>query len=236
MERKVLGLTDPVTDDAGAGSFAGYASVFGDLDSQGDIVVRGAYTKTLPQFLERGFIAWGHDWNTPVATIRDAVEDDRGLLITADFHSDDVSQRARRVTVERLGRGKFMGLSIGYQTRDAEMTDNARLLKDIELFETSLVTVPALASAGVTDAKAAAPADWLDAAEAWLTLERECKAGQPQLSASRRERLSSLRSALNDLGAELDALLEETAPRDREKLRRWLECQHIRFRRLDVAV
>src|SRR6185503_11658301 len=106
LERKILALADAVTTNDGAGSFMGYASRWDERDAQGDIVIRGAYTETLPQFIQRGFIAWGHDWLTPVATVREATEDDQGLLLTADFHSDDVSQRARQITTERLARGK----------------------------------------------------------------------------------------------------------------------------------
>jgi HK97 family phage prohead protease len=153
-EKKILALTDATVSADGFGSFAGYASLFGVKDSQGDIVVSGAYADTIPQFIERGFIAWSHDWADPVATIRDAKEDERGLYIVADFHSDAQSQMARTRTAERLARGKFMGLSIGYQTDDSEATADARFLKKLTLFETSLVTVPALAPAGVTSAKA----------------------------------------------------------------------------------
>lgn len=158
VETKVLALTDATVTppaDGGAGSFSGYASRFGERDLVGDVVVKGAYTKTLPQFRERGFIAWGHDWDNPVATIREAREDERGLYVEADFHSDPQSQIARTRAAERLARGKFMGLSIGFRTLDAEDTPKGRLLKEIELFETSLVTVPALPSAGVLSAKTA---------------------------------------------------------------------------------
>lgn len=247
LQRKVLNLTDAAMAEDGAGSFSGYGSLWDILDDQGDIVVRGAYADTLPRFRERGFISWGHDWNTPVATIREAHEDDIGLRITADFHSDDVSQRARRITQERLARGKHMGLSIGYRTVEDEMTETARLLKKVELFETSLVTVPALADAGVTDAKAAMPpADWLTSAEAWLALERDLKSGQPQLSAARRERLCALSEQMAGLVAEIDALLAEATPKPRDEeadadaakagRRRWLESQRILARLHGAAV
>src|SRR4051812_35365834 len=67
LERKVLPLVGGKVNDTGPGSFSGYGSLFGELDSQGDRVMRGTYAATLPQFLERGFIAWGHDWLEPVA-------------------------------------------------------------------------------------------------------------------------------------------------------------------------
>lgn len=155
-EYKTLGLSDATFADDGPGSFTGYASLWGIKDSQGDIVVKGAYTRTLNQFVERGFIAWGHNWDEPVATIREAREDAKGLFLDAEFHSDPASQTARTRTLERVERGKFMGLSIGYAVAEggSERTKDARLLTDLTLYETSLVTVPALAPAGVTSAKA----------------------------------------------------------------------------------
>ena len=153
-ETKVRPLADLKVLDAGAGGFTGYGSVFGELDSEGDVVAEGAYAQTLDQFVERGFIAWGHDWAQPVATIKAAREDARGLFLEAEFHSDPQSQVARTRTAERLARGKFMGLSIGYLPLEFDRTEKGRVLTRIELFETSLVTVPALASAGVLNAKA----------------------------------------------------------------------------------
>lgn len=155
LERKVWDLAEAKATDSGHGSFSGYASLFGVKDARGDVVTQGAFADTLPQFIDRGFIAWGHDWNQPVATIAQAREDARGLFIKADFHSDAQSQRARTITTERLAREKFVGLSIGYLAEDADYQPDARVLKKIHLFETSLVTVPMLAPAGVTAAKSA---------------------------------------------------------------------------------
>lgn len=156
IERKTFDLVGSALSDEGAGSFAGFASCFGVKDSQGDIVVKGAYQNTLARFIERGFISWNHDWGNPVATIKSAREDERGLYVEADFHSDPASQQARIRTQERLARGKFMGLSIGYAVDPggAEQTKDARLLHSLTLYETGLVTVPSCAPAGVTAAKA----------------------------------------------------------------------------------
>lgn len=223
MDRKILAITDGKVDSGGAGSFTGYASLFGVLDSQGDVVLKGAYQDTLPQFLERGFIAWAHDWADPVATIADAHEDDRGLYLLAEFHSDAAAQQARIRTMERLQRGKFMGLSIGYSVADAEFTsESIRLLKKIDLYETSLVTVPALHDAGVTAAKgyAADPdnPDWLAKLTAWLAEVKEGRA----ISAARRDRLAQLRDQLQAGATDLDGLLTETAPKDAGKTGRQL--------------
>lgn len=170
LERKVWALSEAKASDDGHGSFSGYGSLFGVKDLGGDVVVAGAYADTVAQFKERGFIAWGHDWANPVATIREAREDARGLFIEAEFHSDPQSQQARTRTVERLARGKFMGLSIGYLAEDVDYQPDARVLKKVRLFETSLVTVPMQPDAGVTAAKSAEPAVVVPAAPDFATL------------------------------------------------------------------
>lgn len=166
-ETKVRPLADLKVLDAGPGGFTGYASRWEELDSEGDVVAKGAYADTLEPFVERGFIALGHDWTRPVATIKAAREDAWGLWLEAEFHSDPQSQAARTLVAERKARGKFMGLSIGYLPLDFERTEKGRRLTRIELFETSLVTVPALASAGVLAAKAASSVDGLELRAEW---------------------------------------------------------------------
>jgi HK97 family phage prohead protease len=154
LEHKVWPLTDFKASDTGSGSFSGYASVFGVRDLGGDVVQAGAYADTLPQFLARGFIPWGHDYSAlPVATVAQAYEDAHGLYLTAEFHSTPDAQAARKVVQERLARGKSMGLSIGYVATDADHQPDGRLLKKIHLLETSLVPVPMQPEAGVTAVK-----------------------------------------------------------------------------------
>lgn len=156
LERKVLSLAEAKSSDAGHGTFGGYASLFGLKDAGGDIVLPGAYAETIPQFVQNGFIALGHDWQgLPVADVAEAREDERGLYITAAFHAHPAAQDARHYVKRRLAEGKSVGLSIGYVAEETEPTPDARLLKKVHLFETSLVNVPMQRQAGVTQVKAA---------------------------------------------------------------------------------
>lgn len=157
-ETKALPIADLKFDDAGSGAFAGYASTFGNTDAYGDIVEKGAYKATLASFLSDGFIAWSHDYNAlPIAIPTDAREDKRGLLIEARFHSDEFAQRARRVAAERAAAGKSVGLSIGFTAAEFEHDDEGRRhLKQIDLYETSLVMLPANREATLTAVKTTA--------------------------------------------------------------------------------
>lgn len=158
-EWKILPLVDAKVGGSGNGSFTGYASTFGNVDSYGDTIAPGAYTNYLDQFVERGFIAWNHNWADMIGMVASAKQDKTGLQITADFHSTPDAQAARTVMAERLAAGKFMGLSIGYvphqwARKDGPAgPDTIRVLQEVEVFETSLVAVPADSYAGVTGMK-----------------------------------------------------------------------------------
>lgn len=163
MDYKQIDAQLKIADD-GTGSLAGYASTFGNWDGVGERPVKGAFEPHLAAFLKDGFIAVGHDWmGLPVATPTEAYEDETGLYLKADFHSTPEAQAARTVTNERLARGKSVKLSIGYEVLRDEYVDEGRLLKEIKLYEVSLVTVPANPLASVTSSKRMPLADQSDA-------------------------------------------------------------------------
>jgi HK97 family phage prohead protease len=158
LERKQFSLADFqwLGDTANPGGFAGYASVFNEVDAYGDTIVRGAYATTLHKWLSDGFIAWGHDDRLVVAYPTKALEDDRGLWIEASFHSPPDAQAARQVVLERTTAGKRSGLSIGYFPKRTEQSaDGARRLLEVDLVEVSLVMAPADDHARVASVKMA---------------------------------------------------------------------------------
>jgi HK97 family phage prohead protease len=200
IERKTIVLADLKVEgeENGPGKITGYGSVFNSVDAVNDTVLPGAYQETLAKFVQDGFLSWGHDWNVPVATIDRAKEDDRGLWIEATFHSDDQAQRARRLTAERLERGKSMGLSIGYRPKKWNYRDDGvRELIDIELREVSLVTVPAEPKARVASVKSTggAPAGAVETKEGRV------------LSTRNAAKLKELGGKLKEIAQELEELL-----------------------------
>ena len=99
----------------GAGSLTGNANGLGLMDRGGDVVAPGAFKTCIPEFLAKGFMAVGHDWEgLPVGYFTEAKEHQGFLKVSAKFHTDDRAQRARTVVTERLEAGKFVGLSIGF--------------------------------------------------------------------------------------------------------------------------
>lgn len=164
MELKtLLARVEVKADGRGPGGFSGYGSVFGKVDRVGDTVAPGAFAKTLPRFVREGAICWGHDWNQPVAMVDEAGEDAHGLFLEATFHTHKGAQDARRLAQERIAWGKSMALSIGYRAVDWQFKSvegqRVRELKAVELYEVSLVMVPAEPRAQVTAVKSARPTD-----------------------------------------------------------------------------
>lgn len=181
--RKWLPMHQVKSLDEGNGGITGYASQFNHIDSYQDRVLPGAFQKTIPEFLQKGFIAWEHRWeDPPIATVVMANEDRVGLHVETEYHSTPAAQSARVTTAERIERGKSVGLSIGYVAEEFRFVDEdgnplsddefspslaffgllpkgvVRELMQIKLYEFSHVMVPADAYAGVDAAKS----QWLD--------------------------------------------------------------------------
>lgn len=223
-EHKLIKFDLKLLDDSTHGGFSGYVSVFGNEDSHGDIIEPGAFKDGLADFIRDGFAPVGHDWSgLPVATIAEAFEDEHGLFMRCEFHSTAAAQDARTVVRERLARGKTVGLSVGYEVLEyaiiksddpSEWRYKRRLLK-IKLYEGSIVTVPANALAGVTDAKSGLSLD--DHCGAALAAVEQVVVRLGSLADLRRKDGRSLSAAnqarLETLAARLGELRAATEPR-----------------------
>ncbi|HEY3413295.1 MAG TPA: HK97 family phage prohead protease [Armatimonadota bacterium] len=140
--------------NADNGGFSGYASTFGNVDRVGDIMLTGAFAATLAAFLTDGSICWNHEQEDQIGYILEAHEDEVGLWIETAYHSTDEAQEKRTIVNERLAAGKTVKLSVGYVVEDCTYNaDGNRLLKQVALYEVSIVTIPANNEAGIVDAK-----------------------------------------------------------------------------------
>lgn len=150
LEIKSAGSTD------GPGYLEGYGAYKGNIDSYGDVIRDGAF-KGLEEFIVSGFMGEAHAWDKAVGYIEEAREDDKGLWVKMAFHSTPDAQSLRTKVNERLAAGKSVGLSIGYFTRESENGQingqDVRFLNSIEVFEVSVVTMPANDQAKVLAAK-----------------------------------------------------------------------------------
>lgn len=119
-------------------TFEGYASTFNNIDYGDDMVIRGAFADSLAKNSQVP-ILWQHQMSEPVGVSIKLYEDDKGLFIKGNLPKDDTLVSGRIIPQMKVGSIKEM--SIGFFTKDFEMLKNGiRALKQIELFEVSLVT------------------------------------------------------------------------------------------------
>jgi HK97 family phage prohead protease len=138
------------------GEFDGYGSVFGVKDSYSDIVMPGAFQKSLAAWQEKGrlpALLWQHDMAEPIGIYTEMREDATGLYVKGRLliEDDPLAKRAHA----HMKAGSLSGLSIGYLLNDYEYDKDksAFLLKEIDLWEVSLVTFPANDEARIADVK-----------------------------------------------------------------------------------
>lgn len=149
-------------DEDGEGTFEGYASVFGETDFVCDIVKKGCFRRTLKEHREKKrmpALLWQHDVREPVGVWREMKEDSHGLFAKGELFVDDIP-RARQAHALLKGNG-LSGLSIGYRTVKSTIDEKngTRTLLEVDLYEASLVTFPALDSARVSAVKDFRPED-----------------------------------------------------------------------------
>jgi HK97 family phage prohead protease len=151
---------DGETDE---GVIEGYASTFGNLDQGFDIVEKGAFKKTLKDNKGKFPILADHNPYEHIGWNEKASEDDTGLLVRGSLMLK-VQKGAEKYALAKkaIELKAPMGLSIGYTTITAEPDkENIRIrrLKELKLWEYSLVTFPMNTQAMVTAAKNIGEAD-----------------------------------------------------------------------------
>ena len=146
--------------DEGSGSIEGYASTWiRKADSWGDVVAKGAFTKTLKERWNGGkgipFI-WSHQIDNLDSFIgtAEADEDEKGLHFVATFDDTEQAQKVRQLYKD----GRLRKFSFAYDVKEAgvvTLDDNSKAneLRELDLYEISAVTVPANDDAGVVDVK-----------------------------------------------------------------------------------
>ena len=150
--------------------FEGYLSVFGNVDSYGDVVEKGAFAATIKSLTDSGRSlpvlenhgGWkiGAEDTTPIGYFESLKEDSHGLYVKGVLYSTD---RGKSIyTILKEAPTGTMGMSIGYRvikSRNATREEYSKsgvvqYLEELELLEGSIVTFPANTEARVEDVKA----------------------------------------------------------------------------------
>jgi len=139
------------------GTVEGYGSVFGVKDSYDDVIVKGAFAGSLKSHRENGTMPamlWQHNADEPIGVWTEMVEDAKGLKIKGKLALDTMRGKEAHAL---LKLGALNGLSIGFMTKEADYDreTDIRTLREVDLWEVSLVTFPANEKSRVTQVKAA---------------------------------------------------------------------------------
>jgi uncharacterized protein len=162
IEVKAMGESD------GQMRFTGYGAVFGNVDSYGDVIKKGAFQETLKQAKKTGIYpamlsqhgGWGMsaDDMTPIGLWDELSEDDTGLKLSGVF-ADTQRGREMYTLMKMQPRPAITGLSIGYIAKKftvgTKPSEPRRTLEAVELMEISPVTFPANFKARVASVKSA---------------------------------------------------------------------------------
>lgn len=145
-----------VKETSAPGTFTGYLSRFNEKDQGGDIVMPGAFAKSLAAWKESGRsvpILWQHSTREPIGDWPELKEDDTGLLSSGSLWLDESPYA--KLAHKGMKTKTITGLSIGYSIDRAEhdRAKGAYLLHELKLHEGSVVTSPMLDSARVDAVK-----------------------------------------------------------------------------------
>jgi len=125
-------------DDDGGVNIKGSAST-NALDRAGDIIEAEAWTKGgLENFKQNPILLFNHDYNRPIGKATSLEVTDKGLEITGR-----ISKAAGEIK-ELVKDGVLGAFSVGFKVKDADYmteTDGCKI-KDAELFEVSVVSIP----------------------------------------------------------------------------------------------
>ncbi len=132
-----------------AGVIKGYGSFFGNKDSDGDIITKGAYKKTIQENGERVKYLYQHSMDMPIGKMRELYEDDKGLVFVAEIAKTQLGKDV----VELMKSGVLTENSVGIMPMQKENKGDYREISEVKLYEISAVTLAANDQAKILDVK-----------------------------------------------------------------------------------
>lgn len=142
------------------GTITGYFSTYDRIpDSYGDVIAPGAFEETIKARIESGHpfpLCWNHDLDQIIGSVDPAEikDDEKGPLMTAKFFNTPLAQEKREI----VKSGVVYQFSFAYDILDqgpVELEDGTKAneLRKVDLFEISIVPIPANQRAEMTEVK-----------------------------------------------------------------------------------
>lgn len=145
-----------------SGIIEGYFSTYDkEPDSYGDIIEPGAFTETIKKREETGHpfpLCFNHDFSAVIGAVDSVKDTEKGPYIKAHFLDTQQAQDVRKMLLS----GAIYQFSFAYEvlerrnpTKEEEKAGIFNVLQKLEVFEISVVTVPANQNAVATEVKSA---------------------------------------------------------------------------------
>jgi len=136
-------------------NFKGYGATFNNADKGDDVCIKGCFANSLKNRIPK--LLWNHGYDgtkIPLGIITEAYENEEGLYFKASMPKDDTFVSGRIAPQMKIGSINTM--SIGFNTIKAEFKTGEngvvyRLLKELDVWEISLVTFEMNPKAVVTE-------------------------------------------------------------------------------------
>lgn len=144
-------------DNLTAGQFTGYASVFGNVDSVGDKIIKGAFAESLKDFGDGGAgipCYWCHETSDPemnLGSTLEAAEDEHGLFVKVQL---DLDNPKAAYAYKLLKEKRVRQMSFAYQVTDGASKEGCFEITGCKIFEVSIVPVGANQATSIESIKA----------------------------------------------------------------------------------
>lgn len=146
---KAAPVGELIDADEKAGIIKGYGSYFGNKDSDNDVIMKGAYKKTIAENGERVKYLYQHDMNQPIGKMSELYEDDKGLVFVAEIAKTQLGKDV----VELMKSGVITENSVGIMPIQKNNKGDYREITEVKLYEISAVTLAANDQAKILDVK-----------------------------------------------------------------------------------
>lgn len=139
--------------DTGSRKVSGYLSAFGNIDSDNDIIAKGAFAKSIAERKDKIFYLLQHNWEKPLGKFQTLTEDEKGLYFEAEISKTSYGNDLLQLYAD----GVINEHSIGFNTVQAEVekSSGVRTIKEVKLWEGSAVTLGANSATPFTGFKSA---------------------------------------------------------------------------------
>jgi len=148
---KVIYKQGQISDiDENLGIVKGYGSVFGNKDSDNDIIEKGAYKRTIKNNGSRVKYLYQHDITKPIGKMKELYEDEKGLVFFAEVPKTTFGNEV----LELMKYGVIDENSVGIMPVKKDYDENGvRMIKEVKLYEISAVTIAANDEAKILEVK-----------------------------------------------------------------------------------